>query len=108
MAINNSILVAVTELKQSVDADKPITERLKAAMAQARQHWLVTNEDDQFRAAIGAVLLSATDDEKARIESELKALRALSAATAGVPINFAALDTQKDPIGLLKIWKETA
>lgn len=104
--MDNCILIAITELKQDVDNNTPIEDRFRAVMKKAKNHWLVVNEDDQLRAAIGAVMLTATEEEQERINAELAVIKALSAATSGVPINFDALEMNETPIGILNLWKE--
>lgn len=98
---------------QTPCADEPdVVERLRKAMKAARDHHMVTDEVTQFRGAVGAVLLDplTTDEEKRRLEREINVLRALGAAQSGVPVNFGALLPEEDyePIGILKIWHETA
>lgn len=111
--MDNCILVAVTEIEMYLKGKKnlPLVERIKYAMQKASNHWLVTNEDDQFRAAIGAVLVTANEEEKEKINSELKLLKALSAAATGVSVDFTQLFAQlpvseTEPLGLRGIWQE--
>lgn len=103
MELNNCVLIAITQIAEDVVPTKKLRTRLRAAMQDARKHWAITNEDDEFRAAIGAVLVKATDDEKTRINNELQVLKALNAGG-----NINGVDLGENPIGLLKLWKETA
>ena len=49
--------VAMTEAKASIDReDGDLTDKIKAAMKCTKDHWMCTNETDQFIAAIGAVM----------------------------------------------------
>jgi hypothetical protein len=109
--LRNSVLVAIQETKMNIQnmADKPVENRLKKAMETMQNHWLVTNKDEQFQAAVGAVLVTATDDEKERINAELRTLKALNAAMNGIPVDMGrAIEGLEgnEPIGLTKIWKE--
>ena len=107
--MDNTLAIMISEAKRKVQQDKSLKERLKSAMKITFRHWLVTDEDSQFRAAIGAVLLSASESEKKKITTELKGLRAISAMTNGVPIDIAQLIKNQEgaePVGLLKLWKE--
>ncbi len=104
--MDNTILIAITEIKQGIDSSDSIENRFRTAMIQAKNHWLVVDEDGQLRAAIGAVLVTATEDEKERIHAELDVIKALSAATTGVPVDFDALKMSGNPIGILNLWRE--
>ena len=82
-----------------------LEERLKAAMRQTRNgHWMCTSEDECFRAAVGAVVLKATDEEKERIKAELDALEALSALFCGVPVDLERIPIPENPLGLSNMW----
>ena len=100
--MNNCVLIAIAEVSEIVDQTQKLKTRLMVAMKDARKHWAIANEDDEFQAAVAAVYTKATDDEKTRIDSELTVLKALS---AGGCINHVELD--ENPIGLLALWKET-
>ncbi len=104
--MNNCVLIGITEIKQSMDNAASIEDRFKSAIKQAKNHWLVTNEDDQLKMAIGAVLVTATEDEKERINKELDTIRTMNAAIGGVPIDLESLDMNYEPIGILKLWGE--
>ncbi len=71
--------------------------------------WMLRNDDQKFRAGCGGMLLYYRDDDEVRerIEYELRMLQSLSAATSGVPVDFATvLREDLEPIGLLKIFRE--
>jgi hypothetical protein len=86
---------------------------LKAAMKATRNHWMCLNEDKQFRAAVGAVMLHYGKDseEYERLGKEMDSLNKASAVftalQVGVPIDWESMETESDyePIGLLKLWK---
>ena len=85
-------------------------------MLVTHNHWMCTNEDEQFRAAIGAVMLhyGKGSDEFIQLETEMKSLNKVSAvihaAQAGLSVNFDSIlnaeDNEYKPIGLLKLWQE--
>lgn len=111
---DNLLMIAATEAKGAVERtvaahpNASLEDRLRAAFEVTRHHWLVTDEDTQFRAGIGGVLLTADDDEKARIQAELQTLQTLGAAMSGVPVDFGGIgaDDAPKPIGMLGIWRE--
>jgi len=103
------MLIAIEEIKAQLNKDVPIVERIKQAMRLALNHWLVTDEVEQFNCAIGAVLLTATEEERKTISEERNFLKGLSAAVKGVPVDFASLTENAKPenwYGLLKLWRE--
>lgn len=109
--IKNTILVAITETKIQLEGKEnlPLIERLKIAMKSMVTHWLVVDEDEQFQAAIGAVLLVSSEKEREQINNELKGLRAISSMISGVSIDLEVLEKQigdTPKIGLQKIWRE--
>ncbi|MGA2669975.1 MAG: hypothetical protein ABSF21_00940 [Dehalococcoidia bacterium] len=111
--MENSIMIGITELRVGVDSKQPLEERLKVAMRAALNHWLVTDEEGQFRMAVGAVMIEATEEERGRIETELKFLRGLSSAISGVPVDFGRLMEQLQKakeshklVGLKNLWDE--
>lgn len=102
VAIAAQVIESEAEIKQEMSLE----DRLRAAMGCGRDHWMVTDEDERFRASVGAVLLSANEDERERIAVELRGLRDLSALLNGVPVDVTRIERQENPIGLMRIWKE--
>lgn len=113
--ISNSVMIAISETKGKLTGRKfeNVTEALRAAFSETKDHLLIVSDDDRFRAGVGAVLLldSTSAEDKQRITDEMNLLvrfaAALSAAQAGVPVDFAALlpgEPPKDSIGLMKLW----
>lgn len=75
--------------------------------------FMTTSEDEQFRAAVGALMVSygPGTPEFERIEAEMLALRRLSvvmaAAEAGMAVRASdAFDEKHEPIGLVGMWRE--
>ncbi len=106
--MDNTMLIAIAEARPAVKAaaDKPLEERLRISMKEMLNHWCVTEEDKQFRSAIGAVMLEASEGEKERLKKELQALRNLSALVDGVPLDFERIEKIENPLQLTRIWQE--
>lgn len=113
---DNLFMILVGEIKQELAENKiknDIVEKLKFAMHLAKNHWLVTDSDTQFRGAIGGTMIhyGKESEEFKRMEWELQQLRRLEitikAAQEGLSTTFSTIeDNQFTPIGLLKLWKE--
>jgi hypothetical protein len=105
--MNDGVLtIAVTEAKAAAENETTLEGRLTAAMKATKNHWMATDEDTQFRAAIGAVLLLSEDEDKARLEEEVSQIKAVQAMLSGVPVDFDAMEPMENPIGLTKLWRE--
>jgi len=102
------LALVAAEGRGAVRAEDSLEDRCRAAMKACHRHWMVTDEDMQFRGAIAAVYESASADERERIEHELESLRDLSALLSGVPVAIEALAERapSDPIGLRRMWME--
>ncbi len=109
MNISNSMRIAITEIEGQLVKSDSIKTKLKKAMKLAKHHWLVVDEDQCFRCAIGAVLLGASDEEKIVLQQEMEMIKALSSAISGVPVDFGEVfekfETEKF-YGLIGMWKE--
>jgi hypothetical protein len=70
------------------------------------------SEDDEFRAAVGGLMLSygADSPEFARIEAEMRQLLALSlmiqGAEIGVAVEFPDAPPDFKPVGLMGMWRD--
>lgn len=111
----NLMLIAITECLRTIGETQGLEDRLKASMKIAKQHWLVTDEDERFKSAVGAVMQSYGhgSPEWSQLETELKALAQVSAminsAQAGLSVDPASIELPPEdfkPIGLLRLWKE--
>ena len=104
--MNDGVLaIAVTEAKAAAEGETTLEGRLTKAMEATKDHWMATDEDTQFRAAIGAVLLLSEDEDKARLEEEISQLKTVQAMISGVPVDFNAMEPMENPIGLMKMWR---
>lgn len=107
MTIDNLILLVSAEAGTAIDPDDPLEDRCRAAMKAVQHHWMVTDEDRQFKGAVAAVYSASTDpDERNRIQAELESLRDLAALMSGVPVDLGAARPLDNPIGLRRIWLE--
>lgn len=97
------------------DVDGDLTDKLKIAMQLAKSHWLVTDDDTQFRGAIAGVMLHYGEgsEEYKRLEWEYNQLKklniAMEAQNLGVEVSFGFLLENEEkyrPIGLMKLWGE--
>jgi hypothetical protein len=114
---NVVISIAVAEIRDDLSNIDGLENRLTEAMKKMRNHWMCTDENEQFKAAVSAVMVSYDEDspERTRLEKELKKVNqtnaALNAAIAGVPVDFAAMiDNEEDdfePIGVMEIWRNS-
>lgn len=110
--MDSSLMIGVAELRTMVDPKQPLEERLKVTMRAALNHWLVLDEEGQFKMAVGAVMVEATEEEQERMNIDIKFLRALSSAASGVPVDFGRLieelgeDSAAKAVGLRKLWDE--
>jgi hypothetical protein len=103
----------VAQTIQSDCANEPdLEQRCRKAMKAAANHWMVTEDQQQFKGAIGAVLLAkeTTEEEKARINATVRSLAAFNAMVSGVPVDLDAMIKNADegpaPIPLVKWWHE--
>ena len=101
------LALVVAESEGAVVPGETLKERLTAAMRKAQGHWMVLDKDTQFRGAIGAVLKTATEEEKAEILKELEGLRMISALISGVPVDLESLEDKGPNVGLLGLWRAT-
>ena len=111
--MNNIVLIAAVEAEHAARAagDVSIEDRARAAMRATRNHWMATQEEDQFTAACEGLARTATPDELERIEADLRTQQALAAMLNGVPVDLEAALAARgevEPIGLMKLWHETA
>ena len=104
---DNLILLVMAGARRAINPDQSLEERLRASMGACKNHFMVNDEDTQFKAAVAAVHeLSTDEDERRRIRVELNGLAALSALLSGVPVDVSQVETNDEPIGLSKIWRE--
>lgn len=89
---------------------KSLKEKVRAVFSVAKNHWMFTDNDIQFQAALAVILVNLDKDSEDynKIELEISMLKALNAMLSGVPVDFGRVDIiDFEPIGLLKMWDET-
>jgi hypothetical protein len=105
-----------TECRDKFASLSTAEERLGVAFKAAHNHWMFTDEQDQFKGAVGAVLISLKEGpEFEKVQKALRQLRKfsalLSALQAGIPVDTDAMlkqqEEEKDEtptIPLNKMW----
>lgn len=101
---NPALMIAIIEAKSAAKDERTLEKKLKASMNVTKNHWMLTNEDDRFRAAIGAVLLLSNEVDKERIVKEMEQLKILSLIMSGASVDFMKFEKLENPIGLMKMW----
>ncbi len=104
--------IMVTEC-QGID-EPDLAERIKACMRRTYDHWMVIDEDMQFRGALAAAMVLSETGDREHIQASLKPLQALSALMSGVPVDLdrvvreqeAAKEAGQEPIPLRKLWDD--
>ena len=99
--------IAVIEAKSAASGVSGLENRLLAAMRATRNHWLLTDDNRRFNAAVAAVSLLSDDGDRRRILQEAKGLSMLqSALSQDMPVDLDELCKLKfEPIGLLNLWR---
>lgn len=114
--ISTAVTIAISMLHPSAVGDT-IGERFKAVIEPrvlSEACFMATKEDEQFRAAVGAVMLSygVGTPEFTRIEAEMRMINQMSAmlqaAEVGLDVRVPEMDEGFKPIGLLGMWQQRA
>ncbi len=101
------VAIVMTEAKAAGEGIEDFEEMCRACMTIAAEHWMVLDEDEQFRGAIAAILMLADEEHKSRVKYTVKMLKGLNAATSGVPVYFEALvDFEVKMVPIVKWWQE--
>lgn len=109
---SNIVLIAAVDAEQAARSAGPDAEdKLKAAMGATARHWMATDENEQFLGACEGAARVLDAEDRARVETSLRLLQGLAAASSGVPVDFGALlpeDPEKapEPFPLQKWWRE--
>lgn len=99
-------MIIAMEAREACEAETDLTERIKVAMRHAKDHWMETNEEEQFKGALVAAMDVSTEDEKDLITRSLQPMKILAAMMSGVPVDFEAVEMQDDLLSLQKFWHE--
>ena len=103
-----TIAIVAAECKHAAEGKETLEERIQAAFDVARNHWLITDDNERFQGGVAAIYELSDEDTRERIKQEMDSLRTLSAMLSGVPIDFDRFNDQTKelkPIGLMKKWK---
>ena len=109
----NEALLAVAAQSVRFSGDS-LEDRLRSAMKDVRNRgdeilWMSHggNDDFGFRAAVAAVMLKATEEERGVITRSMQPLKMLSAAQQGIPVDFGCLNADEDILPLIGMWHES-
>ncbi len=112
-AIPHDVLIGIQMIRPKIVDIDGTEAKLKEAMRIAEDACFMSHEEDNFfKAAVGAVLLEIGTDhpDHRNLEAELKMMAGLHAAVGGVPVDFAALISEMpddvEPLGRMKMWRE--
>lgn len=96
------------EARDEIKKAESLEDKVKAAFAVSRDHWMFTDEDTQFMGGIGAVLIQLEEGtpEHSRYMKSIETLRNITAMLSGVPVNFENFEAPKDPIKFVQLWRE--
>lgn len=103
--MDNAVMIMAVEISASLKKENSLEENVKIACKLAKNHWLVTDENDQFRGMVGALGTFYHDDIVIidRIKDEMEVIQTMASPNPNI---FALLGDRSEPIGLLKFWKE--
>src|SRR3990172_7035083 len=106
--LSNTEAIVLSEPAAALEreTDRSTPNLLRAAMKATHNHWMVLDEDVQFRMAVGAVLLVAPEEDREILTGELKSLQILSAIMSGVPVDIASVKIPEKSFGLMKMWHQ--
>jgi len=106
---DNILLIAITEANSAIEEydGTDIEGRLRAAMKATKDHWALTDENEQIRAAVIATcaVYGKDSDETKRLAAEWDNLTDIG----HIIISGMFPDTVKiieNPVGIMKLWKE--
>ncbi len=88
MNITNTEVLLVAAECENAAKEKDFDARLDKCCEAAKDHWMVLDEEKQFKGAMLAAYRESNDEEKERIELSLKSLRILSALISGIPVDL--------------------
>jgi hypothetical protein len=103
----NLISVAVAEIQAELENLQylDVKQLVKAAMIITKHHWLLTNDDERFLAAVAGAALLSNEDDKARLLTEVEFLKKLSDAIGSKDSEkYKEIPDLPNPVGLLTIW----
>ena len=102
--MSNILEIGIFDAHDAAKVETDLIEQLKAAMRATSNHWLIMNENEQFKAAVLGVMFcyGEGDDEYQRLKKELNLLATISQRH---PIDLSSLG-DFEPVGIAGIWRE--
>lgn len=112
--MNDAVMaIAAIEAESAANSNGgDIASRLSAAMEATVEHWLLTDENGRFRAAMAGTMASfgVGSPEHERLSKEVRALTQLSAmlvaAQADLVVEPPEAEEGFEPVGAMKLWNE--
>lgn len=111
---DNVLLIAIATFRDKIPKDESLVDRILFAMRYVNKHesdvfWMVGNatDDMKMKTALGAVMVTGTEQDRDMIERSLKPLQMISVAAQGIPVDFAAWGMPDDLIPLLGLWSKS-
>lgn len=103
------LTICVLDASTEMPKDANLETRFRYAARRAHHFWLSVDDELRFRGAVGALLVSANDEETTMIESTIDGLRKVtamvSAAQSGLIVGLPILDDSDRPRPLpLLLW----
>ena len=105
-----SIRLVSIDCESAIGDERDPVQMLTKAFRAAKNHWMVLEEDPQFKGALNAVLVKMGDDhpERARLETEIGILGKfnafLQAAQLGLNPDVPEIPEGFEAFGLQKLW----
>ena len=112
MGRENVILLVASVARTAAKDEADWPARIEAAMKAAKDDgsFFTMDEDEQFRGAIGGLLMLANElgdeDMTDRLTAEVDGIKVLNAMFSGIPVNLDAVKVPDNPLGLIQIWKK--
>lgn len=111
MRTDTTLAINLAILRSRVPESGDIETKLLATMEAARRDiWITANEEDWFRAAVGAVMdhYGSDSEEWDRLARELKGMRLLNAGMeVGSLDAFVKHMDGFEPVGLQRLWRQS-
>ncbi len=99
------ISLIVHEAKPAAEKFTTVEDRLTAAFKVAKGHFMAPDDSTAIVAGLCAVHKLSTPEDQDRIVKAKKALDALSALLAGVPVDLSAVETPENPLRIMDLFR---
>lgn len=108
-----SVMIAISEARLKCEGEPDVLERLRKAMRETCDHWMETNDQERFRAAIAAAVVESNEVDRENItkafQNMVKMAAFLNAVIQGVPVDLDKMLADKPTEELLplrQLWDE--